>query len=126
MAAPPPTPARARPVAPPAGAPKRPADIAPGLAEKVLAHCLRNPEVTTRKGAKTFQVRVTTAGLTVTPPDGKSMVFTRPDLEKALRAILAVRKSEEPMTAANLEAHGSGPEGLYVWGILGHMNARPA
>jgi hypothetical protein len=30
------------------------------------------------------------------------------------------------MTVESLKAHGVGPEGLYVWGILGDMNARPA
>jgi hypothetical protein len=106
--------------------PARPGDKAPGLAAKLLAHCATHPDVTTRKGAKTFQVRVTAAGLTVTPPDGKSLVFTRPDLERTLRAILELRAAEAPMTVENLKAYAVGPEGLYVWGILGHMNARPA
>jgi hypothetical protein len=117
-----------RPVAPARAPPKpaRPGDKAPGLAEKLLAHCATHPQVTTRKGAKTFQVRVTTAGLTVTPPDGKSLVFVRAELERALRAILEVRAAQAPMTVESLKAHGVGPEGLYVWGILGDMNARPA
>jgi hypothetical protein len=114
-----------KPVAP-ARAPTRPAARAVPLADKVLAHCAAHREVTTRKGAKTFHVRVTTAGLTVTPPDGKSLVFTRPDLERVLRAILELRAAQAPMTVESLKAYGVGPEALYVWGILGHMNARPA
>lgn len=115
-----------RPVAPARAPPRRPSDRAGALADRLLAHCAAHREVTTRKGAKTFQVRVTTAGLTVTPPDGKSIVFTRPDLEKVLRAILELRAAQAPMTAESLGAYSVGPEGLYVWGILGHMNARPA
>jgi hypothetical protein len=114
-----------RPVAP-ARAPKRPADRAAALADKVLAHCAAHREVTTRKGAKTFQVRVTTAGLTVTPPDGKSLVLTRPELERVLAAILELRAAQAPMTVQSLKAYGVGPEALYVWGILGAMNDRPA
>lgn len=120
-------PPRGRSVAPPrAPAPRaRPADRAVGLTEKVLAHCMANREVTTRKGAKTFQVRVTAGGLTVTPTDGKPIAFTRADLERVLRAILELRTAQAPMTVENLKAYAIGPEGLYVWGILGHMKARP-
>jgi hypothetical protein len=116
-----------RPVAP-ARAPSkaRPSERAGQLADKVMAHCAAHREVTTRKGAKTFLVRVTAAGLTVTPPDGKSLVFVRADLERTLRAILEIRAAQAPMTVESLKAYGVGPEGLYVWGILGHMNARPA
>jgi hypothetical protein len=88
----------------------------------VLAHCAAHPEVTTRKGAKTFQVKVTPAGLSVVPANGQAIVFSRADLERGLRAILGVRSSKLPMTAASLEARGVGPQALYIWGILGHMN----
>ncbi|HUR62185.1 MAG TPA: hypothetical protein VM286_07475 [Candidatus Thermoplasmatota archaeon] len=111
----------------PARAParERPADRAPGLAQKLLAHCEAHREVTTRKGAKTFQVKVTAGGLTVSRPAEVPIVFPRVELERILRAILELRAARAPMTVENLKAYAVGPEGLYVWGILGHMNAQP-
>jgi hypothetical protein len=113
-----------RSVAPAAKA--RPADRVPGLADKLLAHCAAHREVTTRKGAKTFQVKVTAGGLTVSRPAEVPIVFARAELERVLRAILELRAARAPMTVENLKAYAVGPEGLYIWGILGHMNAQPA
>lgn len=104
----------------------RPAERVPALADKVLAHCAAHREVTTRKGAKTFQVKVSPAGLTVARPNEVPIQFPRAELERVLRAILELRAARAPMTVENLKPFGVGPDGLYIWGILGHMNAQPA
>jgi len=114
-------PAGARGVAPASKA--RAPDRAVVLLERMLAHCQAHREVTTRKGAKTFQVRVDEAGLTVSPPGSAPIAFSRVELLRVLRAILELRSAQAAMTVENLKVYGVGPEGLYIWGILGHMKA---